>query len=96
MRVAVDARADPRRLFGPDGKMLRPSEWPDDIANSVEALELKADGGIKVKLASKTAARRTILEHTGKLKAPLEAGLSRLERALRADLGYRGRSRILA
>jgi hypothetical protein len=27
--------------------MLRPSEWPDDIANSVEALELKVDGGIK-------------------------------------------------
>jgi hypothetical protein len=87
MRVALDARADPRRLFGPDGKMLRPSEWPDDITNSVEALELKVDGGIKVKFASKTMARRTILELTGKLKSPLEGGMSALARALRGDLG---------
>jgi hypothetical protein len=32
-------------------------------------------------------ARRTMLEQTGKLKAPLEGGISALARALRADLG---------
>lgn len=86
-RVALDARADPRKLFGQDGKILPPAQWTDEIANSVEAFELKADGAVKVKLASKTMARRTILEQTGKLKSPLEGGISALARALRGDLG---------
>lgn len=86
-RIALDARADLRKLFGQDGKILPPSQWTDEIANSVEVFELKPDGGIKVKLASKSAARRTILEQTGKLKSPVEGGISALARALRADLG---------
>lgn len=45
--------------------------WPDELANSIEGVEVRDDGGIKVKFASKTAARRTILEQTGKLKATL-------------------------
>jgi hypothetical protein len=54
---------------------------------SVEAIELKPDGAMKVKLASKSAARRTILEQIGKLKSPLEGGISVLAKARRGDLG---------
>jgi len=72
--VAGDARADPRVLFDEKGDMLKAHEWPDAIANSVEAVEQKDDGSIKVKLASKLAARRMILEVHRKLKAPGEGG----------------------
>jgi len=44
-------------------------------------------GGFRVKLASKGAARRTILEQTGQLKGPLEGGVDALVRAIRGDLG---------
>ncbi len=29
-------RADRRKLFGPDGSMLPPEEWPDDVAATVD------------------------------------------------------------
>jgi len=86
-RVALDARADITELFDDNGKMLPPKQWPAHLRNSIEAFELKPDGGEKVKLDSKTAARRTILDQTGKLKSPLEGGISALARALRGDLG---------
>ena len=63
----MDARADIRMLFDEHGCLLKPHEWPDEIANSIEAVDLKTG---KVKLASKLTARRIILEQTGKLKAP--------------------------
>lgn len=72
--VAGDARADVRVLFNETGTMLSVQDWPDAIASSVEAIEQKDDGSIKVKLASKTAARRMILEVHRKLKAPGEGG----------------------
>ena len=64
-RVAQDARADIRQLFDEQGNILLPHLWPDELANSVEAVDVKAG---KVKLASKSTARRIILEQTGKLK----------------------------
>lgn len=66
-RVAMDARSDPRQLFDEKGKLLDPHDWPDDIANSIESVKVKPEG-VEIKLASKTAARRTILEITGKVK----------------------------
>lgn len=69
-RVALDARADLRALYNQDGKPLPPHQWPDDLANSIEAVDLKEDGTYKVKLTSKGQARRTILEQTGKIKNP--------------------------
>lgn len=69
-RVALDARADLRALYDADGKPLHPKDWPDDLANSIEAVDLKEDGTYKVKLTSKGQARRTILEVTGKVKNP--------------------------
>jgi phage terminase small subunit len=80
-RVALDARADIRTLFDGDGKLLKPHEWPDEIANSVEAVDLERG---KVKLVSKVTARRTILEVTGKVKG--EAGVDQLVEAMRQTL----------
>jgi hypothetical protein len=87
MRVSLDARADLRKLFDATGHLIEPQYWLDDIANSVESFERKKDGSFKVKLASKTMARRTILEQTGTLRSPVEGGMSALGRALRGDLG---------
>jgi phage terminase small subunit len=86
-RVAMDARADMRMLFDAKGEALLPHEWPDDITNSVESFERSPNGHVKFKLASKSAARRTILEQTGKLKSPLEGGMAALARAIRGDRG---------
>ncbi len=86
-RVGMDAAADLAELFDADDEMLPPSKWPLSMRNSIEQITISPDGTTRVKLASKTAARRTLLEQSGKLRSPLEAGLSALERALRKDLG---------
>jgi phage terminase small subunit len=85
-RVALDARADIRLLFDAQGKFLPPQRWPDEIANSIESFELKADGSVKVKLVSKSQARRRILEQAGLLRPQPGDGLSALAQALRHDL----------
>ena len=85
-RVAMDARADPR-LFSSGGKAVSPQNWPDEIANSVETLEFHENGAVKrVKFASKSAARRTILEMMGKLKPQAGESMDALAEAIRADL----------
>ena len=72
-----------RLLFDENGALLNPQDWPDEIASSVEAVDLK---NRKVKLASKLAARRIILEQTGKLKRAADGGLDALAEAMRANL----------
>jgi len=86
-RVAQDAKADIRLLFDGRGKMLPPHLWPDSIANSVEACEVRADGTVRVKLVSKLAARRLILEATGTLNDSTKDSVSALAKAIRGDLG---------
>lgn len=84
-RVAMDARSDIRLLVDEHGKRLKLHELPDDIVNSIEAAEFDEQGGIvKVKFASKTAARRSILEVTGKVKG--DSGIDELAAALRQTL----------
>ena len=86
-RVAMDARADPRLLLDERGKAVSPQNWPDEIANSVETLEFHENGAVKrVKFASKSAARRTILEMMGKLKPQAGESMDALAEAIRADL----------
>jgi phage terminase small subunit len=86
-RVAQDAKADIRELFDEHGKPLPAHLWPDSIANSIEACEVRADGSVRVKLVSKLAARRLILEATGTLQDSTRDGVSALARAIRGDLG---------
>ena len=66
--------------------ILPPHLWPDSIATSVEAFEIRPDGGVRVKLVSKLAARRPIFEATGKLKDSTRDGVRALARAIRGDL----------
>ncbi len=91
-RVALDARADPRLLFDGDGNLLKPHEWPLEVVNSIESFELKGKDGIKVKLSNKLAARRLILEVTGKVKG-LGDGVDALAAAIRADIEQHGEHR---
>lgn len=85
-RVAMDARADLSMLYDEQGTLLEPYQWSTEFRNSVESYERMEGGGFKIKLVSKGAARRTILEMTGKLKNPLAGGLSDLARAIREDI----------
>ena len=66
--------------------ILPPHLWPDSIATSVEDFEIRPDGGVRVKLVSKLAARRPIFEATGKLKDSTRDGVRALARAIRGDL----------
>lgn len=83
-RVALDARADMRDLYDDNGQLLKPHQWPDSIANSVKAYKPGPNGDTVV-LNDSLAARRVILEQTGKLKNPL-AGMASLAKLLAGDL----------
>ena len=85
--MSLDARADIRELFNEQGQMLPPKHWSPDLRNSVESFERKEGRELQGEAAYQNDGATPILERTGKLKAPLDAGLSALERALRADLG---------
>jgi phage terminase small subunit len=54
--VARIAYFDPRRLFGPDGKLKAVAELDDDVAAALASIEVDEDGVIKIKLCSKDAA----------------------------------------
>lgn len=69
--------ADPRRLFGEDGRMIHPKEWPDDMAGVVASLEVveefeghgqerKLIGYTKkIKLWDKNSAIEKAMKHLG-------------------------------
>lgn len=84
--VARDATADIRDLFDEDGNLLKPHEWPEGIADSVESIDYEKG---KIKLVSKHAARRMILEQTGKLKT-IPDSIDALAAAIRQDLEDHG------
>jgi phage terminase small subunit len=91
-RVAQDARADHRFLYDAKGKILHPSKWPDEIANSLESYKVLEDGRYEIKFVSKGQARRVILETTGKLQGE-GSGLHALAAALREDLDRADKAR---
>lgn len=88
-RIALMARADLRCLFDEAGRLKPPHRWPEEIAELVEAVEWEKG---KVRLASKSAALRTILEQTGKLKT-LPDSIDALAEAIKADLEAHGHGR---
>lgn len=69
--------ADPRKLFGEDGRMIHPKEWPDDMAGVVASLEVveefeghgqdrKLIGYTKkIKLWDKNSAIEKAMKHLG-------------------------------
>lgn len=82
--VANIARADRRKLYDARGRVLRPHEWPEDVAAAVEAVESdeifeRTDRGRelvgytrKVKTASRLAAWVKLMEWRGMLRAAPE------------------------
>lgn len=81
--VSCDARADIRELFDHKGHLLPMQQWPDSIANSVKAIH-PGPSGTRIVLNDKLAARRIILEQTGKLKNAAGSGRT-LARILAGD-----------
>ena len=92
--------SDVRKLFGPDGGLLPPSEWPDDIApavSSVEVDELFEGQGKerqqvgwtkKVKLWNKNDALKSLGDNLKLFDKTLTVRLESMtdeERALRAE-----------
>ncbi len=81
--IAAIAFADVRKLYRADGSMLKPHEWPDDVAASVAGLdtnELRADGAAigftqKVKGWDKSKALENLLKHLGDGEKPDPASL---------------------
>ncbi len=83
-RVANGARADVTLLFNRAGKMLAPADWPSELRQAIDGVEVLDDGRIRVKLVSKATMLRIILEQTGTLASP-GAGLASLAKLLGGD-----------
>ena len=66
--VSAIARADIRRLFGPNGQLLPIHEWPDDIAVCVKAIRHKPFG-VEVVLHDKLRALEIIATAAGRLRS---------------------------
>lgn len=84
-RLAGDATSDVRLLFDAHGHLKKPHEWPDAIANSIDSVELRADGGLRIRLVSKLAARRTLLEVSGRLRQT-GTSIDELAEAMKRDI----------
>lgn len=85
--VANDARVDLRLLVDEHGRRLALKDWPDELQTSVEALEFDEAGGVKkVKTTGKLAARRLILEVTGKVKNQAATSIDALAELIRQDI----------
>lgn len=68
MLVSMAARADLRLAYDHEGKLLPPSQWPDEFAKAVKGI--KADGSIILHDGLK--ARETVLQMAGKLKSTVD------------------------
>jgi len=70
LELARIAFADPRKLFGDDGKLRTISELDDDTAAAVASMEVLAGGDgaattVKVRLVDKGAALTNAMRHLG-------------------------------
>lgn len=89
-RIALDATVDIRLLFDEQGNLLKPQDWPDEIVGSIKSVT-PGPFGTKVQLVDGLAARRIILEQTGKLKTTGDS-IDALAAAIRGDLEKHGRT----
>lgn len=81
------ATADARRLFHEDGRIRRPHELDDDIAQAVESVEVDPDGRVKYKLARKTSALDMVNRIAGLYEADNRQQAGGIADALRALAG---------
>jgi phage terminase small subunit len=63
--LSMAARADMRLLFDHRGHVLPPTEWPYDIAMSVQSLKMRRSQIVGIHLTPKIPALRTLLEVHG-------------------------------
>lgn len=85
-RTALVITFDARQLFDETtGKLKNPNDWPDEAGQLIESFDV----GGKVRLASRMAALRIVLEQTGKLKT-IAGGIDELAAAIKADLEAHG------
>lgn len=82
--VSCDARADIRDLFDEHDELLPARYWPDSVASSVKAFR-RGPFGTRVVLNDSLAARRIILEQTGKLNGTRDRAAGDLARILAGD-----------
>jgi hypothetical protein len=74
-----------RLLVDENGKRRELHQIPHELASAIDSVEFDKSGKLgKMKFASKSAARRTILEVTGELKK--EGGIDGLAQALKETL----------
>jgi Terminase small subunit len=79
--ISLDARADIRELFDEHGRLLNSRLWPDSVAHSVKAYR-SGPFGPTIVMNDSLAARRIILEQSGRLKSSAETQGSTLARIL--------------
>lgn len=83
MLVAQDARADLTALYDDAGELLPPKLWPDSLKTSVKAYR-PGPFGATIVLNDSLAARRIVLEQTGKIRGVGDA-VDSLAAAIRGD-----------
>lgn len=76
------AYSDPRKLFGPDGALLKAKDWSDEVAASIASIEVvkrnvdsgdgKTDDVIKLKVWDKPKSLEMLFKHLGLLKDQVE------------------------
>lgn len=89
------AYSDIRKVFGKDGQLLSPEQWPDDVAATVQAVDL-GDGRTrvaKIKLWNKLSALEFLLKHLGLLQDRVHVSTDWDELAARLAKGRRRASK---
>jgi phage terminase small subunit len=95
--IALVAFSDVRKMFGPDGALLRPGAWDEETAAAVAALDVvtvsRGEGAVehiaKVKRADRLRALDMLARHLSlyndklEVKHPLDGLAERLERGRR-------------
>lgn len=87
--AANRANARRRGIFGPDNKLLKPDQWPEELDDCIEGMEFDAAGNVtKLRLAPRNEATRLFLEYLkvmvkrnsleGPDGKPLPTGVARL------------------
>jgi phage terminase small subunit len=89
-RTALAVTFDVRTLFDDQGRLLPVSQWPDEAGVLIESIDMENG---KLKLPSRLAALRVILEQSGKLKS-IAGGLDELAEAIRADKAAHGEAKL--
>jgi hypothetical protein len=87
--VVGDATYDLREIHDASGAMLPIAQWPTHIAQSLEGFDVRPDGTVRVRMVSKAASRKLLLEMTGKAKTGAESIADLLAAALTKDMGPR-------